>query len=197
MRLLTPILCTGLATAYYTMSVYAPSTPQVHARVINARNKAFIIGASKPSTFCDLDDAKNCPAGTSTQVDEQMTALAAAVPGGQFIFVGPDGIISYSSAHSALRPPGSQVGGFRTSQMVSECKMPVTVLVWSPEDGNPGLWASSTLALQFPNTCAIFLSMYDSPGPGPHRRTPCTPANPAEIPTRANVERRRKPCGLP
>ncbi|KAM5358112.1 hypothetical protein ACJZ2D_015579 [Fusarium nematophilum] len=144
MRLLTPILCTGLATAYYTMSVYAPSTPQVHARVINARNKAFIIGASKPSTFCDLDDAKNCPAGTSTQVDEQMTALAAAVPGGQFIFVGPDGIISYSSAHSALRPPGSQVGGFRTSQMVSECKMPVTVLVWSPEDGNPGLWACPT-----------------------------------------------------
>ncbi|KAM0558011.1 hypothetical protein ACHAPJ_005178 [Fusarium lateritium] len=126
------------------MTVFAPSIPQIHARLINARNRAFIIGASEPSTFCDLHNATDCPAGTSTQVDGNMTSLAAAVPGGQFIFIAPDGIISYPSAHSALRPPGSQMGGFRSADVISECKMPVTILVWSPENGNPGLWACPT-----------------------------------------------------
>ncbi|KAF5002503.1 hypothetical protein FGRMN_328 [Fusarium graminum] len=126
------------------MSVFAPSIPQIHARVINARNRAFVIGASKPSTFCGLDHATDCPDGTSTQVDGNMTGLAAAVPGGQFIFVAPDGIISYPIAHSAMRPPGSRMGGFRPAHVVAECKMPVTILVWSPENGSPGLWACPT-----------------------------------------------------
>ncbi|KAM0426368.1 hypothetical protein ACHAPT_008414 [Fusarium lateritium] len=133
-----------VVNAYYTMSVYAPSIEEIHARVINARDKAFIIGASMPGTFCGLDNTTDCPAGTSTQVDERMTALAAAVPGGQFIYVAPDGTISYPSAHSALRPPGSKVGGFRSSQIISECKMPITILVWLPEDGSRGMWACPT-----------------------------------------------------
>ncbi|SPJ75419.1 uncharacterized protein FTOL_05150 [Fusarium torulosum] len=138
------LLMLAIVHAYYTMSVFAPSIPQIHARVINARNRAFIIGASRPSTFCGLDNATDCPDGTSTQVDANMTGLAAAVPGGQFIFVAPDGIISYPIAHSAIRPPGSQMGGFRAAQIVSECKMPVTILMWSPEMGRPGLWACPT-----------------------------------------------------
>ncbi|RTE76426.1 hypothetical protein BHE90_009117 [Fusarium euwallaceae] len=133
-----------VVNAYYTMSVFAPSIEEIHARVINARDKAFVIGASMPGTFCGLDNTTECPAGTSTQVDERMTALAAAVPGGQFIFVAPDGTISYPSAHSALRPPGSKVGGFQASQIISECKMPIKVLVWLPEDGNRGMWACPT-----------------------------------------------------
>ncbi|WZH47342.1 uncharacterized protein QYS62_008486 [Fusarium acuminatum] len=154
------LLMLAVVHAYYTMSVFAPSIPRIHARVINARNRAFIIGASRPSTFCGLDNTTDCPDGTSTQVDANMTGLAvsnilpnnsqdiddlkAAVPGGQFIFVAPNGIISYPIAHSAIRPPGSQIGGFRPAQIVSECKMPVTILMWSPEMGRPGLWACPT-----------------------------------------------------
>ncbi|KAG7434231.1 hypothetical protein Forpi1262_v004932 [Fusarium oxysporum f. sp. raphani] len=112
MRLLALLLLIIVAVnAYYTLSVYAPSLPQIHARIINARNKAFIIGATKPSTFCGLDNATECPDGTSTQVDGNMTGLAAAVPGGQFIFVAPDGIISYPPAHSALRPQAHKWAG--------------------------------------------------------------------------------------
>ncbi|KAF5701261.1 phytanoyl hydroxylase [Fusarium globosum] len=145
MRLL-PLLFLAIVAvnAYYTLSVYAPSLPQIHSRIINARNKAFIIGATKPSTFCGLDNATECPDGTSTQVDGNMTGLAAAVPGGQFIFVAPDGIISYPPAHSALRPPGSQMGGFQRAHVISECKMPITILMWSPENASPGLWACPT-----------------------------------------------------
>ncbi|KAJ4013771.1 hypothetical protein NW752_005482 [Fusarium irregulare] len=134
----------AMVNAYYTLSVFSPKVPQIHARVINARNRAFIIGAAQPSTFCDLNNATECPDGTSTQVNANMTGLAAAVPGGQLIFVAPDGIISYPFAHSALRPPGSQMGGFRPVHIISECQMPVTILMWSPENGNSGLWACPT-----------------------------------------------------
>lgn len=79
MRLLALLLLIIVAVnAYYTLSVYAPSLPQIHARIINARNKAFIIGATKPSTFCGLDNATECPDGTSTQVDGNMTGLAVS-----------------------------------------------------------------------------------------------------------------------
>jgi hypothetical protein len=80
MRLLALLRLTIVAVnAYYTLSVYAPSLPQIHARIINARNKAFIIGATKPSTFCGLDNATECPDGTSTQVDGNMTGLAVRI----------------------------------------------------------------------------------------------------------------------
>lgn len=79
MRLLPLLLLAIVAVnAYYTLSVYAPSLPQIHSRIINARNKAFIIGATKPSTFCGLDNATECPDGTSTQVDGNMTGLAVS-----------------------------------------------------------------------------------------------------------------------
>ncbi|KAF9776526.1 hypothetical protein IL306_005278 [Fusarium sp. DS 682] len=136
------LLTIAVANAYYTLSVYAPKLPQIHARIINARNKAFIIGAAKPSTFCP-DNATECPDGTSTQVDANMTGLAAAVPGGQFIFVDRYGMITYPPAHSAFRP-SIQLGAFRPSQVISECKMPVTILMWEPEMSTPGLWACPT-----------------------------------------------------
>lgn len=78
MKLLAFLLMLAVVRAYYTMSVFAPSIPQIHARVINARNRAFIIGAARPSTFCGLDNATDCPGGTSTQVDANMTGLAVS-----------------------------------------------------------------------------------------------------------------------
>lgn len=80
MKLVIPGLLAPLVVvnAYYTMSVFSPSIEEIHARVINARDKAFIIGASAPGTFCGLDNTTECPAGTSTQVDERMTALAVS-----------------------------------------------------------------------------------------------------------------------
>lgn len=68
----------AMVNAYYTLSVFSPKVPQIHARVINARNRAFIIGAAQPSTFCDLNNATECPDGTSTQVNANMTGLAVS-----------------------------------------------------------------------------------------------------------------------
>lgn len=156
----TPILwLAASAAAYYTMLSYAPLHPEVHLKVINAHNKIFAIGAENPTTFCGLEDPEQCPPANSTLVDAEMTRLAvskpslpsrlptthhpiqSAVPGGQFIYVAPDGIISYPSAHSAHRPPGSQVGGFFSFRLFSECVVAITVLSWQSAHGATGLWA--------------------------------------------------------
>jgi hypothetical protein len=157
-------------TAYYSLLSYAPRHPEVHEKVINAANKVFVIGAENPTTYCGLDDPRSCPSSNSTLVDAEMTRLAvcgypltilidlgcrrdvigriltrrdtqSAVPGGQFIYVAPNGLISYPSAHSSLRPPGSEMGGFFSFQLLSDCVIPITVLSWQSTDGYAGLWA--------------------------------------------------------
>lgn len=152
------------ADAYYNLAVYSPDKLQLDGKVINAVDSDFIIGALRPSTNCDLFDPSGCPAGNSTLVNEDMTALAvgdqadlspmeninadgelsqAAVPGGQFIFVSPDGSITYSAAHSTRRPAGAQMGGFSGFQVIGTCdpSNPISVFTWQSEDGATGLWA--------------------------------------------------------
>lgn len=65
---------------YYTLRVYAPDNKQLHGKVINARDKAFIIGAEKPTTFCDLKDKRQCPDGSRTLINDEMTQLAVSLP---------------------------------------------------------------------------------------------------------------------
>lgn len=162
MRLrLTFLALSGVTAAYFSMVAFAPEYPFIHTKVINTRGKAFIIGASAPSTYCPLDDENQCPPGVSTLINRDMTFLAvrefiqcllnqplqmlttrqSSVPGGQLIYVAPDGSISYPPAHSALHPPGSQMGGFFPYQILSDCSMPLTILSWRSSDGSVGLWA--------------------------------------------------------
>ncbi|RFU81074.1 hypothetical protein TARUN_1167 [Trichoderma arundinaceum] len=133
----------GLVAAnnYFTIALYAPQNAILNGKVINARDRLFIIGAASPSTYCGLNDPTQCPAGDATLVNSDMSFLASAVPGGQFIYVAPDGSIGYSSAHSALRPPGAQIGGFYSHQVSFDEKGPAQVLSWRQNDGKAGLWA--------------------------------------------------------
>lgn len=64
------------AKAFYTMMVYAPEHPEIHERRVNARNRKFIIGASRPSTYCGSRDTRQCPPGNTTLIDKDMTSLA-------------------------------------------------------------------------------------------------------------------------
>ncbi|EGR44238.1 uncharacterized protein TRIREDRAFT_70806 [Trichoderma reesei QM6a] len=136
----------GLATLviadnYFTIALHAPKNPMLHGKLVNARDKSFIAGAPTPSTRCGLDDAAQCPTGNVTLVTRDMSFLASAVPGGQFIYIAPDGSISYPNAHSTLRPPGAQVGGFYSLLASSDHSESVDVLNWrSTKDGTSGLW---------------------------------------------------------
>ncbi|KAK7218196.1 hypothetical protein V2G26_006199 [Clonostachys chloroleuca] len=129
------------ALAYYTMVTYSPESPEIDGKIINANSRSFIIGAKSPSTYCDINNPSECPNSSSTLVNNDMTLLASAVPGGQFIWVGLDGSVSYASPHSAFRPPGSQMGGFYPVKLLSDCATSITVLVWQSHDGASGLWA--------------------------------------------------------
>ncbi|KAH6609927.1 hypothetical protein Trco_003273 [Trichoderma cornu-damae] len=129
------------ANSYFTLTLHAPKNAILNGKAINARDRSFIIGAPSPSTYCGLNDPTQCPAGNVTLVNSDMSFLASAVPGGQFIYVAPDGSISYSSAHSSLRPPGAQVGGFYSYQVPSGRSEPIQVLGWRSNDGKAGLWA--------------------------------------------------------
>ncbi|KAL6887248.1 hypothetical protein HDV57DRAFT_353070 [Trichoderma longibrachiatum] len=134
----------SLATAdnFFTLALHAPKNALLHGKLVNARDRFFIAGAPSPSTRCGLDDAAQCPAGNVTLVTRDMSFLASAVPGGQFIYVAPDGSISYPSAHSTLHPPGAQVGGFYSLLRSSDHSESVDVLNWrSTKDGTAGLWA--------------------------------------------------------
>ncbi|KAL6699508.1 hypothetical protein J3F84DRAFT_361008 [Trichoderma pleuroticola] len=129
------------AKSYFTIALHAPQHAVLNGKVINARDRSFIIGAQSPSTRCGLHDPAQCPAGDSTLVNSDMSFLASAAPGGQFIYVAPDGSISYPPAHSSLRPPGAQIGGFYSYPVPFDNGESVNILNWRSNDGTAGLWA--------------------------------------------------------
>lgn len=47
---------------------------------------------------------------------DETLALGVIVPGGQQVYVAPDGALSYTGAHSGYIPPGSIVDGFSREQ---------------------------------------------------------------------------------
>jgi hypothetical protein len=59
-----------------------------------------------------------CPAGNMTVLAGGYGTLAmgVVVPGGQQVYVAPDGALSYTQAHSAYIPPGSIVDGFSRTE---------------------------------------------------------------------------------
>lgn len=78
MKPLEPLLCLAAAIpskAYYTMLTYVPSQPDIDGKIINAKDRTFVVGAKRPTTFCDLDTREQCPDGSSTLVNNKLTSL--------------------------------------------------------------------------------------------------------------------------
>ncbi|KAL7931602.1 hypothetical protein V8C35DRAFT_112633 [Trichoderma chlorosporum] len=138
---LTGLASIVAANSYFSLALHAPQYAFLNGKVINDRDRSFIVGAPSPSTSCSLHDAAQCPAGVSTLINGDMSFLASAAPGGQFIYVAPDGSISYPPAHSALRPPGAQIGGFHSYPVSLGNGESVNILNWRSSDGTAGLWA--------------------------------------------------------
>lgn len=66
-----------------------------------------------------------------------------ATPGGQAIYVAPDGVVSYTAAHSAYVPPGSTMKGFYTRTVASSCSAEQTTLLdfCSVDGADKGVYA--------------------------------------------------------
>ncbi|GAP87225.1 hypothetical protein SAMD00023353_2300310 [Rosellinia necatrix] len=89
---------------------------------INASGGKFYINRNT-STYCPgevpgLDCSAYSGSGTTFVIGNGTTtmSLEVTVPGGQQVYLAPDGSLSYTQAHSAAMPPGSVVTGFSRAQ---------------------------------------------------------------------------------
>ncbi|KAL4884435.1 hypothetical protein BJY04DRAFT_182487 [Aspergillus karnatakaensis] len=85
------------------------SASPIHLLPLNAAGQSFYLGGSA-STYCPLPS--NCPNGTSTVFAGNGGSLSVTVPGGQQIYVSPEGALKFTQAHSANIPPGSSLRPF-------------------------------------------------------------------------------------
>ncbi|KAH7322997.1 hypothetical protein B0I35DRAFT_407400 [Stachybotrys elegans] len=131
---------TPLVHGFYTMRTHAPDHASIHGLVINARERSFIIGAANPTTYCGISDASQCPPGTETLINKNMTYLGSATPGGQVIFTSPNGEISYTLPGSSRMTEGAVAGGFVTSRIMRD-NTTVEILTYQTHAMGSGLWA--------------------------------------------------------
>ncbi|KAF2819538.1 hypothetical protein CC86DRAFT_130994 [Ophiobolus disseminans] len=95
--------------------ISARSASPIHLRALTARGGKFYLGGPGPSSYCPVAQVgAACPPGNETVLagGYKTLSLGVIVPGGQQVYVAPDGALSYTGAHSAYIPPGSIVDGF-------------------------------------------------------------------------------------
>jgi len=95
--------------------ISARSASPIHLRPLTARGGKFYLGGGPPSSYCPVAQVGNaCPPGNTTVLagGDKTLSLGVIVPGGQQVYVAPDGALSYTQAHSAYIPPGSVVDQF-------------------------------------------------------------------------------------
>jgi len=94
---------------YFTVISTRSASP-VHFLTLTARGLKFYLGGGPPSSYCPPNiPAGSCPPGNSTVLAGGYGTLGmgTVVPGGQEVYVAPDGALSYTQAHSAAVPAGS------------------------------------------------------------------------------------------
>ena len=98
----------------YFTAISARSASPIHLLPLTARGGKFYLGGGGPSTYCPDNVKPNCPSGNSTVLagGDETLSLGVVVPGGQQVYVAPDGALSYTVAHSAYIPQGSTIDQF-------------------------------------------------------------------------------------
>ncbi|KAI2639374.1 hypothetical protein GGS21DRAFT_427551 [Xylaria nigripes] len=116
------IACQITAAAAFTMGAWRVPTEDDDLQFldvpINACGGRFFIN-QKSCIYCPKDasglDCTNFQGpGTELGLDSVSTTmgLIVNVPGGQQVYIGPDGALSFTAAHSMSMPSGSNVFGF-------------------------------------------------------------------------------------
>ncbi|KAM0803759.1 hypothetical protein BDR22DRAFT_818450 [Usnea florida] len=97
-------------------------SPYFDSELVKADGLVFRIGGGPPATYCpdEVSQVSQCPPGSETDFtcDSGYCSLNVEVPGGQQVYVAPNGAVSYTSAHSGIAPPGSSFSGFSLSNDV-------------------------------------------------------------------------------
>ena len=88
----------------------ARSASPIHYLQLNAAGQKFWLGGNTAS-YCP-SQVKDCPAGNQTVFAPGGTSMDTEVPGGQQVYIDPNGALSFTQAHSANIPAGSSYGPF-------------------------------------------------------------------------------------
>jgi len=88
----------------YTVMSLRSASP-IHFLQMNAAGLRFYLGG-QTNTSCAIA-ANECPPGNETVFTYPYNGLSIEVPGGQELYVTPQGQLGYTQAHSAYYPPGS------------------------------------------------------------------------------------------
>ncbi|OAK94791.1 hypothetical protein IQ06DRAFT_82112 [Phaeosphaeriaceae sp. SRC1lsM3a] len=97
------------APSYFGV-ISARSASPIHLQSLTARGTKFYLGGGAPSSYCPVQQVGDaCPPGNTTVLagGDKTLSLGVIVPGGQQVYVAPDGALSYTIAHSAAIPSGS------------------------------------------------------------------------------------------
>jgi hypothetical protein len=103
----TPAPPTG--PAYFSV-ISARSASPVHLQSLTARGGKFYLGGGPPSAYCPVAQVGDaCPSGNTTVLagGDKTLSMGVIVPGGQEVYIAPNGAMSYTQAHSAYVPEGS------------------------------------------------------------------------------------------
>ncbi|KAH7350285.1 hypothetical protein BKA66DRAFT_431415 [Pyrenochaeta sp. MPI-SDFR-AT-0127] len=110
----TPEPPVGGPPSYFGV-ISARSASPVHLLPLTARGGKFYLGGPGPSSYCPVAQVGDaCPPGNETVLagGDKTLGLGVIVPGGQQVYVAPDGALSYTVAHSAYIPTGSIIDKF-------------------------------------------------------------------------------------
>jgi len=77
---------------------------------MNAAGESFYLGGATES-YCPDSVVADCPPGNETAF-LGLGALDTEVPGGQLVYVAPDGHLGFTQAHSATYPTGAVLNPF-------------------------------------------------------------------------------------
>ncbi|RYP09193.1 hypothetical protein DL764_001464 [Monosporascus ibericus] len=124
-----------ISAATFTIAAFAPNS-EVDGALLNAMRQSFYIGTSGPATFCPSSTVPSCPDVEGTLVTGGFTAMAAMVPGGQQVYVSPNGQVKYTVAHTAFMPQGSYTDGWFNKTVVQDCGSIIEILDWLATDGS-------------------------------------------------------------
>ncbi|KAH9907219.1 hypothetical protein F4778DRAFT_799557 [Xylariomycetidae sp. FL2044] len=129
--LLSTAFTPRVSATTYTISIFAPGT-EVDGAQLSAAGQAFYSGLADPSTYCPTIEGLKCPEVRGTLVHSGMSGMAVEVPGGQPIYVAPDGQVRFDRAHSVSSPSGSAYDGWYNKTVVQECGPTLEVLDFYP-----------------------------------------------------------------
>ncbi|KAF2876777.1 hypothetical protein BDV95DRAFT_590829 [Massariosphaeria phaeospora] len=115
---LSALVASTLAQSGYFGVMSTRSASPVHFRTLTARGGKFFLGGGPPSSYCPPEVGDACPSGNSTVLAGGVgtLSLGVVVPGGQQVYVAPDGTLSYTAPHSAWKPDGSVVDGWNKTE---------------------------------------------------------------------------------